>query len=48
MNRCEDFPCCGHYDRDGAFCPNERGEFPPVVMYVGDDDYGMDWYGDDY
>lgn len=29
MPRCEDFPCCGHYDEsDGAsWCPDDQGRF---------------------
>ena len=30
MARCEDFPCCGHYDEGtyNSWCPNEDGLFP--------------------
>ncbi len=31
MARCEDFPCCGHYDEDNKYdswCPDDDGRFP--------------------
>lgn len=28
--RCEDYPCCGHEDEDGSFCPDEQGRFSCV------------------
>lgn len=31
-NRCEDFPCCGHHDEDGTFCPPNDDD----LTYTGD------------
>lgn len=36
MSRCEDFPCCGHYDEDGTFCP--------VNTHSTDDDSDVRWF----
>jgi hypothetical protein len=32
MARCEDFPCCGHYDEGtyNSWCPDESGKYPPL------------------
>ncbi len=49
MHRCEDFPCCGHYDADGTFCPpqpvdDENFEDPGIPE---DDFNGLpDYWGD--
>lgn len=38
MARCEDFPCCGHYDEGGPeagipYCPDpETGRFRPISL----------------
>jgi len=52
MARCEDFPCCGHYDesdKSSTWCPDpETGKFPPITLTRDYDDYDdYDDYPDD-
>ena len=30
---CEDFPCCGHYDDEGSFCP-QPWDIPSSLEYT--------------
>lgn len=34
MARCEDFPCCGHYDEGtyNSWCPDENGRYPSLNL----------------